>query len=110
MELIKDQKITGMRIDAITTGDAAMLQVSGSGSNVNMALRTLKRMLSIAAEMSVISRSLRIRLAKERQRETLITPTQEFLILQRSTSNLHDVFLLIFDTGMRLGEACRLRW
>jgi integrase len=107
-KLLKDQKIAGMRIDA--TGDAAMVQVPGSGSNVNMALRTLKRMLSIAAEMSIISRSPRIRLAKERLRETLITPTQESLILKHATSNLRDVFLLIFDTGMRPGEACRLRW
>lgn len=109
-KLIKDQKIAGMRIDAITTGHVAMLEVPGSGSNVNMALRTLSRMLSIAAEMRLLPKAPRIRLAKERLRETLITPEQEILILEHAGSSLRDAFMLIFDTGMRPGEACRLQW
>lgn len=109
-KLLKDQDIAGMRIDAITTSDAAVIQVSGSGSNINMALRTLKRMLSVAEEMRLIQRTPRIRLAKENGRERLISAEEEKLILANAGPTLRDVFLLIFDTGMRPGEACRLRW
>lgn len=108
--LMKDQDIAGKRIDAISTSDAAVLQISGSGSNVNMALRTLKRMLSVAEEMKLISRSPKIRLAKENQRERLVTSEEEKMILANAGPTLRDVFLLIFDTGMRPGEACGLRW
>jgi len=108
--LMRDLPIAGMRIDAITTATAAVLQISGSGSKVNSALRTLKRMLSIAADENLIPRAPRIRLAKERQRERLITTAEETLILENAPDNLRDAFMLIFDTGMRPGEACRLRW
>lgn len=108
--LMKNQDIAGKRIDAISTSDAAVLQIPGSGSNVNMALRTLKRMLSVAEEMKLIHRSPRIKLAKENGRERLISAEEEKLILANAGPTLRDVFLLIFDTGMRPSEACRLRW
>lgn len=109
-KLLKGLNIAGMRIDSISTSDAAVLQIPGSGSNVNMALRTLKRMLSIAAEMKLIQASPRIKLAKENGRERLINAEEERLILAHAAPTLRDVFLLIFDTGMRPSEACRLRW
>lgn len=108
--LLKNQDIAGKRIDRISTSDAAVLQIPGSGSNVNMALRTLKRMLSVAEEMRLIHRSPRIKLAKENGRERLINAEEERLILANAGPVLRDVFLLIFDTGMRPGEACRLKW
>ena len=108
--LMRELPIAGMRIDAITTATAAVLPIPGSGSNVNCALRTLKRMLSIAADENIILRSPRIRLAKERERERLISADEEALLLENAAPNLRDAFMLIFDTGMRPGEACRLRW
>lgn len=108
--LMKNQDIAGKRIDSITRSDAAVMQIPGSGSNVNMALRTLKRMLSIAEEDGLIRRSPRIKLAKENGRERLINAEEERLILANAGPTLRDVFLLILDTGMRPSEACRLRW
>lgn len=108
--LLKNERIAGMRLDAITNGDAAVLQIPGSGSNVNQGLRTLKRMLSIAEEMSLIFKTPRIRLAKENQRETLISPEQETAMLKNAGPTLHDALILILDTGMRPGEVAALRW
>lgn len=108
--LLKDQPIADRRIDCITTGEAAVIQFPGSGSNVNMALRTLKRMLSVAEEMKLLHKTPRIRLAKENGRERLVSAEEEHLIILHAGPMLRDVFLLIFDTGMRPGEACRLQW
>lgn len=108
--LLEKERIAGMRMDAITNSDAAMLQIPGSGSNVNMGLRTLKRMLSIAEERGLIFKTPRIRLAKENQRETLITAEQEALMLRHAGPTLHDALILILDTGMRPGEVVALRW
>lgn len=108
--MLADLDIAGMRLDAITTGAASVLKLPGSGSNANCALRTLRRMLSIAVEENVIQRAPRIRLAKEKRRELTISAETEGQILEAMPKTPHDAFLLVLDAGMRPGEVVALEW
>lgn len=108
--LMKDQNIAGVRIDRITTADAEVIQVAGSGSSLNCALRTLKRIISLAEEKGIISRVPRIRLVEEVRRERVVEAAEELLILAKATPLLRDAYLLIADLGIRPDDAARLSW
>lgn len=109
-KMIEGLGIAGMRMDGITSGVAASLSFSGSPSHTNNALRTLRRMLSMAFEEEVLLRAPRIKLAKEQGRERLITADEERLILSRAQPTLRDAFILVFDAGMRPCEVAELHW
>jgi integrase len=49
-------------------------------------------------------------LSGERHRERVITPNEEAKYLAAASSLLHDVSLVLFDTGMRPEECHRMRW
>jgi hypothetical protein len=61
--------VPDMRLDCITTSAADTLKLKGTGSNQNCALRTLRRMLSLAQEYGIIQAAPRIKLRKENQRK-----------------------------------------
>jgi integrase len=46
----------------------------------------------------------------ERTREFVLNYTQEANYLAAATGNLHDIALLIIDTGLRMGEVLSLEW
>lgn len=80
-------------------------------ATVNRQLATLRRLLRLAYEWKVIARVPRIRLLPgERNREFVLTHKQENLYLELAPQPLHDVGLLILDTGLRVGEALALAW
>jgi integrase len=108
--MMERETISGMRLDAITTATAEVLNISGSGSRINCALRTLKRMLSLAEEQGTIRKAPRIHLVEEVQREALITPDVEAIILAKAPRVLRDAYLLIADMGIRPNDAAPLRW
>lgn len=108
--ILESQDIAQMRLDKITASTAATVVAKGSGSNVNCALRTLRRMLSLAEEWGVLGRKPRITLADEIKRERLVSPEEEFLFLSRANRTLHDVLILMMDTGARPSEAVALSW
>jgi integrase len=108
--LMKDQRIAGVRIDAITKADAEVLQVPHSGSNMNCALRTLRRMLSLAAEKGLIQRVPKIPLVEEVERDRVIAADEEMIILAKAPKTLRDVYLLVADCGIRPDNAARISW
>ena len=53
--MLQKTSLAEKRIDGFKSADAAVLQFSGSGSNANCALRTLRRILSYARECDIIT-------------------------------------------------------
>src|SRR5882724_277882 len=108
--LLKVTDVIGMRMDQIGTPDAAVLSFPGGPSNANTALRTLRRMLSYAAELGVIRAAPKIKLREEHGREGTIEPWMERLLLKEAPDPLADVLILMLDCGMRPEEVLRMRW
>ncbi len=98
------------RMDLIKTSEADLLQFPGSGANANCALRTLRRMLSLACDWEVIDRKPRITLRKEVERNAVFDSKLEERFLKVAGQPLRDVFLISHDSGMRPDEAIRMRW
>jgi integrase len=82
-----------------------------SPATVNRALTTLRRALKLAHEWRVINRVPKFRmLPGERMREFVLSRERELAYLAACPRALHDVALIILDTGMRLEEANQLQW
>jgi integrase len=80
-------------------------------SSVNSCLRALRRVLRLAVEWGVLDTSPRVKfLSGEHRRERVITSKEEALYLAVALPLLHDVSLVLFDTGMRPEECHCLRW
>jgi integrase len=80
-------------------------------ATVNRQLATLRRALRLACEWKVIPRVPRVRLLPgERVREFVLSREQERLYLAAAPQPLHDVALLILESGLRVGEALNLEW
>ena len=108
--LLATTKIVGMRLDHITKDDVEGLSLSGSASNANCALRTLRRMLHKAEEWSLIGRVPRFKLLTEHGRRLRLDDhAEQKLLVAASTCDwttgrfelLRDVIILARDTGMR---------
>lgn len=82
-----------------------------SPATVNRALATLRRCLRLAYRWRVIDRLPQITLLNgERNRDFVLSHDAEPKYLAACPQPLHDVALLILDTGLRLGEALALDW
>jgi hypothetical protein len=108
--LLSMTKIVGMRLDHITKDDVQGLSFSGSASNANCALRTLRRMLHKAEEWNLIGRVPKFKLLTEHGRALrLDEDAQQKLLVAAKGCNwkpstfelLRDVTILARDTGMR---------
>lgn len=108
---LKSLSIVEARLDCITTSVADTLELKGTGANQNCALRTLRRMLSLAQEDGILQAAPpRIKLRKENQRTAVWDAKSEVALLKVAPQPLKDVFLLCHDSGMRPDEVMRLRW
>jgi integrase len=108
--LIDDEtRLEEMRLDHITTTLADALELPHSGSNQNMALRTLRRALSMAVDNKLITAAPRVKLREEHQRTAVWDSATEALFLSKAKGLLRDVFVIIQDSGMRPDEVLRLR-
>jgi integrase len=101
--------VAEMRLDCITTSVADTLKLHGTGSNQNCALRTLRRILSLAQEFGK-TQAPRIKLREENRRTAVWDARTEEKLLEIAGQPLKDVFLLSHDSGMRPDEIIRLRW
>jgi integrase len=109
-QMLSSLPIAQMRIDMITKSDTQTLGISGSGSKVNCALRTLRRILSLAEEKNLIVKMPRIPLVEEVERTQLIDADTEALILAKAPETLRDAYLLIADCGIRPGDCVAIGW
>ena len=76
----------------------------GSGSNANCALRTWRRMLSLARDLEHIASVPKIKRRKERERSATFTAELEQAFLGVAPQPLKDVFLISEDSGLRPDE------
>jgi len=82
-----------------------------SPGSINRELATLRRLLRLAWKWKLIDRVPEIKLLRgERQRDFILSREQEANYLAVAPPDLHDVAVLMLDTGMRIGEALSLRW
>ena len=107
---LKSLPVADLRLDCISTSVADTLELMGSGANQNCALRTLRRMLSLAQEYGILPAAPKIKLRKETQRTAVWDVKSEEALLKAAPQPLKDVFLLCHDSGMRPDEVISLRW
>lgn len=109
-KLLEPTSITGIRINRITPDDAEALRFSGSPSNGNNALRTLRRMLNKAQEWKLIERAPEFKLFKEEGRSLRLDDEAERKLLPVAEQPLKDIIVLMRDSGMRnVRELYRMR-
>jgi integrase len=114
-QLMNHTAIGGARADRIDEGVIECYVVARRASvgpaTVNRELATLRRILRLAHEWRDISRVPRIRLLSgERTRDFVLTWKQEELYLTACPQPLHDIAVLMLETGLRIGEALNLEW
>jgi len=99
--LLAASPIAVMRLDKIMADDIGTLSFTGSPSNANCALRTLRRILHKAEEWGVIRSVPKFRLAKEYGRSLRLDDDAERKLLVVAEQPLRDAIILMRDTGMR---------
>lgn len=113
--LLEYAPIAGARLDKIDEGViegyVVARRVDVGPATVNRELATLRRILRLAYEWKEILRVPRIRLLSgERTREFVLSHQQEATYLGACPQPLHDMAVLMLETGLRIGEALRLGW
>jgi integrase len=112
--LLLEAEMGGLLVNEISSQHAAGFiakQSKRSPSKINCGLRTLRRALNLADEWGKIDRAPKFALAKgERQRERVVTQAEFLAYRELCRQTWHDVATVLYGTGMRPGEAYKLRW
>lgn len=113
--LLEFPPIAGARVDGIDEGVIERYVVARRATvgpaTVNRELATLRRMLRLAHEWKEIQRVPRIRLLSgERVRDFVLSRQQEAIYLAACRQPLHDLAVLMLESGLRIGEALNLEW
>jgi integrase len=111
-KLLSGTALASMRMDEITKHDCGMVEFPGSAANGNRALRTLRRMLSLAKEKGYLRGELvTIGLRKESERSIAMSQADaEKIASHMPDGDARDAFLVIRATGMRPSECFAMRW
>ena len=111
--LLRQTKLTGMRIDLITNDDVITYGPKLSNRlgaySINNAIRMLRRLLNRAKESGQLHQVPELHTVQELPRETIFTKEQEEKLLSLAPHPLHDVAGIILDTGMRPEEVFRMQ-
>jgi integrase len=118
VQMLEGTHVWDLRIDRITAEDAQTLSFAKengtpvSPSTTNNALRTLRRILSFAKKERKLLRGdlPEIPLLEENERQALMEPWIEDLILEFAPPKYRDSAIIMLDTYMRPNELCRIRW
>jgi integrase len=112
--LIAGSDLWDLKLDEITSqhaGGFIARKAKLSPSTINCGLRTLRRALNLAEEWGKLARSPKISLARgERQRERVLTDGEFLAYRELCREPWNDVVTILYGTGVRPGEAYRLRW
>ena len=112
--LLLEAEMGGLLLNEINSQHAAgyiAKQSKRSPSTINCGLRTLRRAMNLADEWGKIDRTPKFTLAKgERQRERVVTQTEFLAYRELCRQPWQDVATVLYGTGMRPGEAYKLRW
>jgi integrase len=109
-QLLASTRLKGMRLNQINRDEVESLRFSGSPSNANRAIRTLRRMLGKAEEWKVIASAPKLKLVKEYGRSAVLDGEAERKLLEVASQPLRDVLIVMLDTGMRPQEVFCMRW
>jgi integrase len=110
IDLLLRTSLISKRLNNITGTDIETLQLPGSASRQNCALRTLRRMLHLAKKWKLLRDTPRIPLFEQRQRRDVFDPSVEQKITNEARQPLQDIFVTMMDSGGRPDEITRLRW
>ena len=99
--LLSETTIARLRLTEITGDLVASLSFSGSPSNANCALRTLRRMFHKAQDWNLIRARPKFKLVREYARLLTLDQKAERRLLRRANHTLSDIVVLLRDTGMR---------
>jgi integrase len=108
-KLLAKTEVVNWRLDQIDKDRADTLTLTGSGSNKNCALRTLRRILGHAEEAKVIKHAPKFKYHEEVEREATFDAATEDNFLSEARQPMRDVFLSVQDAGMRPDEVFRMK-
>src|SRR6266478_386605 len=108
--LLSQTSLPGLRLSAIGDEQLSVIRLPGSAATTNNARRTLRRILGKAHTWGFAGTAPKIRLLKEKRRTLLIDSEREVQLLKFADQPLHDVLLVMQDTGLRPDEVLRMRW
>jgi integrase len=113
--LLEYQALASTKLDQVSESlieqNVIERRASVGPATVNRELATLRRMLRLAHEWKEIDRVPKIRLLSgERTRDFVLSRQAETLYLAACPQPLHDLAMLILETGLRIGEALSLDW
>lgn len=108
--MLLKSRLSELRLDRINNHLCETVSFPGGATNANTALRTLRRILSKAREMDVISSVPKIKLRKEWGRSVAMSRADAALIASHMRGVPKDAFQILRATGMRPKECFSLRW
>ena len=73
-QMIGERPLVDFRLDDIKATHVEMISIPRSTASHNKALRTLRRIFSIAMDLELVTRRPKIQLKPERGRDALVTP------------------------------------
>jgi integrase len=108
--LLQTTKLAAMKLDEITNRECEVATFAGGPSSANQALRTLRRMLTMAKEDGRIQDIPAIKLRKEWPRSVEMSESDAEKIAAEMTGDPKDALLVLRGTAMRPTEAFSMRW
>jgi integrase len=93
------------------SGFIALRRAAGkSYGTVNHSLRLLIRMFSLAQDNERITLAPKFELPREKSRQGVLPPEQFLKLFNAMPARLQPLLLLLYHTGVRVGEAERIPW
>jgi integrase len=110
--LLKATRLADIKLDAITNSDCETATFPGGDCHANQALRTLRRMMSLAKEARLMFGELpRIKTRKVWPRSVAMSlADSELIAAKMPDGDPRDVFLVLRGSGMRPSECYAMRW
>ncbi len=111
-DLLKVTRLANMKLDVITNSDCETVTFPGGDCHANQALRTLRRMMTLAKEARFIFGELpKIKTRKVWPRSVAMSlADSELIATKMPAGDPKDVFLVLRGTGMRPSECYAMRW
>jgi len=108
----KGFRARGITIEELNRFVAKRLKEDANERTVNRNLALLRRMMNLAQQHGKIDRLLHFPMFSEQgnEREGFVSQHQFEQIRERLPTHLHPLVTFLHDTGVRVGEARKIRW
>jgi integrase len=112
---VLDNFFTGRRVNDIDRETAsafvaARRKANVSNSTINNSLRLLIRMFSLAQDNGKLTVAPKFELLKEKSRQGFLPPEAFQKLFNAMPTHLQPMLLLLYHSGVRIGEAERIEW